>query len=138
MSSPHSSTLTPVLVISNFFTAGQESEREALRRVAVHNMETLHILTHTSFMKRTMESQKHQGQQTNAIMDNVSKRAMESQEHQGQQTYEIMSHISTQFEMLRADLGQLTRPAPIVPVQSPGDQEAGASPISETDGERQA
>ena len=116
--------------------AGQESDREALRRVAVRNIETLHMLTNMSFVKRTIESQKRQEQQTNEIMGHISTQ-FEMQKYQEQQAHEFMNHLSLQFEMLRADLGLLTRPAPVV-VQSPGDQEAGASPILETDGERNA
>ena len=64
------------------------------------------------------------------------KRTMESQNHQGQQLDAIMGHMSAQFEMLRADLGHLTRPAPIA-IRSLGDQEADAHQIPETGGEHE-
>ena len=73
------------------------------------------MLTHTSFMKHSMRSQEHQGQQLNAIM----------------------GHMSEQFESLRADLGHLTRPAPVA-TQSSGDQEGDADRTRETDAEQEA
>ena len=64
------------------------------------------------------------------------KRTMESQELRGRQLDAIMGHMSEQFEMLRADLGHLTRPAPIA-IPSSGDQEADAHQIPETGGEHE-
>ena len=99
----------------NLLSAGQESEREPLRQAAIRSIENVHMLAHVSFMKGTMRSQEHQGQQLDAIM----------------------GHMSAQFEMLRADLGHLTRPAPIA-IRSLGDQEADAHQIPKTDGEPRA
>ncbi|KAL8795453.1 MAG: hypothetical protein Q9195_002042 [Heterodermia aff. obscurata] len=97
-------------VVSTILNAGLENERQALRQIAIRNIETVHMLMHSSFMKSTMRSQERQGQQLDAIM----------------------GHMSAQFEMLRADLGHLNKPAQIA-VQSLGDQEAGVSRTLETD-----
>lgn len=80
------------VVLSVLINNTQESEREALRQIAIRNIETVHMLTHTSFMERTMRSQRNHGKQLGAIMD----------------------HMSEQFEWLGADLGHLTRSSSIL------------------------
>lgn len=75
-------------VFSVIVNTTQESKLENLRQAAIRDVETVHMIAHSCFMKQTINSQRSQEERLDAIM----------------------SHMSVQFETLRADMGHMRRP----------------------------